>query len=69
MTPAASLPEIESALRSRLVPFDVGELLAIVEDAWSLIADAPDPAAWATAFLEARRMVEVATLRQCVERN
>jgi hypothetical protein len=34
-----------------------------------LIEDDPHPAAWATAFLEARRMVEVATLRQAVERN
>jgi hypothetical protein len=55
MTPATSLPEIESALRSRLVPFDAGELLAIVEDAWGLIADDPDPARWAAAFLAARR--------------
>ena len=69
MTPATSLPEIESALRARLVPFDAGELLAFVEDAWPLIADDPDPAAWAAASLEARRMVRVATLRQAVERN
>jgi hypothetical protein len=55
MTAADFLPEVESALRSRLVPFDAGELLAFVEDAWSLIADDPDPARWATAFQAARR--------------
>ena len=64
MTPADFLPAIESALRSRFVPFDQAELLAFIEDAWTLIADDPDPTAWATAFLEARRMVRVAGANQ-----
>jgi hypothetical protein len=50
-------------------PSDRGQLLAYVQSAWLLIADAPNPAAWATAFLEARRMVGVAGVRLAVERN
>jgi hypothetical protein len=33
MPPADFLPQIESALRSRFVPFDAGELRTFVEDA------------------------------------
>jgi hypothetical protein len=55
MNPATFLPRIEDALRSRFAPFDRAELIAFVEAARPLIADAPDPARWAAAFLEARR--------------
>jgi hypothetical protein len=67
MTPR--LPFLEDALRSRFAAFDGAELRAFVEAAFPLIADDPDPAAWATAFLEARRMAEVAGTRLAVERN
>jgi len=55
MTPADFLPLIEEDLRARYLPFDRGQLLAFVEAAFPLIEDDPDPVAWATAFLEAKR--------------
>lgn len=52
MIPADFLPLIEEDLRARYQPYDRGELLGFVEAAWPLIADDPDPARWATAFLK-----------------
>jgi hypothetical protein len=69
MTPAAFLPQVEAALRSRCVPFDAGQLRAFVEGARGLIADDLDAAAWAAAFLQAQRLARVTGARVAAERN
>jgi hypothetical protein len=69
MTPADFLAVLETELAARFAVCDGAELRAFLEAAWPLIEDDPDPARWATAFLEAKRMARAAGTRLAVERN
>jgi len=62
MTLTDFLAAVESDLRLRGFPFSRAALEAFVSSSWPLIEDDPDPARWASAFLEAHRQEQPETV-------